>query len=183
MSQNTSHSVMSQRIEAKRARDRAYYLRHKEKIKAQARERWKADPNARAKDKIARNKRREAIRVYDRMRSKRDKAKKTIVLKRWLAENPERAKALAVARSSARRARIRNAIGTWSASDVDRMLVAQKGRCWWCSKRIGKDRHVDHRFPISKNGTNDPSNLVLSCPQCNRAKSAKMPWKFAGRLL
>lgn len=34
---------------------------------------------------------------------------------------------------------------------------------------------VDHINPISKGGKDQPSNLRLLCPTCNRKKSAKRP--------
>lgn len=148
---------------------------------AKTRARWAADPEAQQKDRARREPRREEIRAYDRMRAKRDREKKKIIIDRWHANNPQRSRALAISRSATRRAREKNIGGKWTADDVDRMMRGQKGRCWWCSKKLGAF-HVDHRIPVAKDGTNDPSNLVLSCPPCNRSKSAKLPQEFAGRL-
>lgn len=32
---------------------------------------------------------------------------------------------------------------------------------------------IDHKIPVSKGGTNDPENLLISCAQCNNRKSAR----------
>ncbi len=66
--------------------------------------------------------------------------------------------------------------------DIVRMLDQQQSRCWWCKKPILKAYHADHRIPLAKGGSNDPSNIVLACPKCNFSKGAKLPEEFAGRL-
>jgi len=92
-----------------------------------------------------------------------------------------------------RRARKLAADGEYSASDIQLQFKAQGGRCWWCGKklkltvkhntrtRIGYD--VDHRIPLTKGGSNDPSNLVLACPSCNSSKRDRLPSEWIGRLL
>jgi 5-methylcytosine-specific restriction endonuclease McrA len=39
--------------------------------------------------------------------------------------------------------------------------------CHWCGK---PGNTVDHLMPISRGGTNDPSNLVSACAHCNEAR-------------
>lgn len=63
----------------------------------------------------------------------------------------------------------------------------QKGRCAYCRDRLTPgDIHIDHIHPRSLGGTNDRSNLQLTCSTCNMAKHAKPPEVYAreiGRLL
>lgn len=61
----------------------------------------------------------------------------------------------------------------------------QRGKCYWCGALLDSSYHLDHVIPISRGGTNDPSNLVLACPPCNLSKSDKLPheWAKSGRLL
>ncbi len=86
-----------------------------------------------------------------------------------------------------RRARLRNAAGNWTQSDIRSQVVAQtdkKGRlhCWWCSKVIEK-YHIDHRIPLARGGSNKPDNLCLACEHCNTSKGAKLPHEWTNRLL
>lgn len=75
--------------------------------------------------------------------------------------------------------------GTHTASDIQKQYTNQKGRCYYCHAKVGKVYEVDHVIPLSRGGTNDPSNLVIACPPCNAKKYNKLPheWREGGRLL
>lgn len=83
-----------------------------------------------------------------------------------------------------RRARVLNASGRLTAADLRIMLKTQRGRCWYCGA-IFQDSHyhADHRIPLSRGGSNDPSNIVLACPTCNLSKGTKLPHEWSDRLL
>jgi 5-methylcytosine-specific restriction endonuclease McrA len=97
-------------------------------------------------------------------------------------QTPERREFLRISACN-RRARKRAAEGSFTKGDVALMLKNQKGRCWYCQKDISVGYHVDHRVPLSRGGTNWPSNLVLACPHCNLSKHDKLPHEWNGRLL
>lgn len=54
------------------------------------------------------------------------------------------------------------------------------GKCWYCGCELQKGWHVDHFFPIRRNGdgtclnpeNDNDDNKVPSCPQCNMMKSS-----------
>lgn len=148
-----------------------------------ARIRWANSPTARAQDKAARDARRESIRAYDRMRAKRDRAKKRRQIDAWIEKNRPRVRETMRAVQQRRRARLRDARGVWTAEDLSRALAAQKSRCWWCGVKLGETYHADHRFALADGGSNEPGNIVVSCAPCNQSKGVKTPWAFAGRLL
>ena len=46
-------------------------------------------------------------------------------------------------------------------------------KCQWCGKSPDQDKvlQVDHIDPVSKGGTNEITNLITSCKDCNSGKS------------
>lgn len=60
---------------------------------------------------------------------------------------------------------------------VTRLALFERdhGICHICHKPADfDDFHIDHMFPLAAGGTNDPSNLAVSHPTCNRRKHAKV---------
>ena len=63
-------------------------------------------------------------------------------------------------------------------------LARRRGwRCHWCKCLTTKRRHrptsatVDHLVPLSRGGTNSPSNVVVACLTCNLARGAQITVK------
>jgi 5-methylcytosine-specific restriction endonuclease McrA len=100
-------------------------------------------------------------------------------LRAWKRANPERQ----VAYERNRRARKSGNGGTHTTEDIQAQYDRQKGKCFYCGKKVGKKYHVDHVVPLAKGGSNGPENLVVSCPWCNQSKKDKHPMDFCGRLL
>ena len=99
-------------------------------------------------------------------------------VKQWRKNNPEAVRASL----AARRARKRNAPGTYTAADIQRIGDTQKWRCGWCAIPCKHDYHVDHVVSLAKGGSNWPRNLLISCAPCNAKKNAADPLDFARRL-
>lgn len=120
-------------------------------------------------------------RLLDRKKAYRlanqDKIKEQ--LREWRRGNPERVRF----HTRLRKAKIRGAKGTFTQSDIDLIYKNQKGRCWWCNKKIKGTPHMDHRIPVSRGGSNNPSNIVLACAFCNQSKHDKLPHEWSDRLL
>lgn len=60
-------------------------------------------------------------------------------------------------------------------TDYEKKTVYAKcnGKCCICGKKIDfLDMTIDHKIPLSKGGTNEMSNLQLSCEPCNRIKNS-----------
>jgi 5-methylcytosine-specific restriction endonuclease McrA len=96
----------------------------------------------------------------------------------WRKENPTKAQA----QWRRNRARRVGAEGRHTWEDVASKYQAQDGRCWWCNCKVGDSYAVDHVIPVSRGGSDNPENIVITCPNCNRRKHAKLPHKFIGRL-
>lgn len=99
--------------------------------------------------------------------------------RKWRANNPDKVKA----KHRRRWIRAKGAEGKHTADDINLQYASQGGRCWWCGHVVGDVYDVDHRIPLSRGGTDDPENLVISCRSCNRKKGAKLPHEWNGRLL
>ena len=104
-----------------------------------------------------------------------NKAAHRALVKAWGKRNPDALRAM----SHKRRCAERNAEGSFSAADIQKIFESQFGMCTGCVNALqseGKEKyHVDHIMPIALGGSNWPSNLQLLCPGCNLTKSAKHP--------
>ena len=125
----------------------------------------------------ARNKERKAAekRAYRAAHPERENETK----RRWYKNNPD------VARVAQMRKRLRRRkleVGTVTSSAIAKLVMLQKGKCYWCHGPYGKF-HVDHVWPLSKGGAHNDGNIVLSCVKCNLSKRDKLPSEFAGILL
>lgn len=143
----------------------------------------KEHPEQRAEyDKEYRETHREKKREHDRKsKAKRRPFREQIMRdywRQWRENNPIKVRAK-MAKALAKR---RNAEGEYTADDIMLQYKSQNGKCWWCGKKLRK-YHIDHRIPVSREGTHYPGNIVISCPHCNLTKNNKMPWEWIGRLL
>jgi 5-methylcytosine-specific restriction endonuclease McrA len=73
--------------------------------------------------------------------------------------------------------------GEFTAEELKIVYNQQAGRCWYCSQEVGDTWHTDHRVPLSRGGSNEIGNIVITCPQCNLSKGRKLPHEWNGRLL
>jgi 5-methylcytosine-specific restriction endonuclease McrA len=90
-------------------------------------------------------------------------------LEKWRINNPDFLRAS----RARRRARVRNAEGRYTASDLQEIFQRQHGCCIYCRKELGAKYHADHIVALARGGSNWPSNIQLLCPSCNCAKGAK----------
>lgn len=50
--------------------------------------------------------------------------------------------------------------------------------CEFCETSLGEDYHLEHLVPLSRNGTNETTNLGISCSGCNLTKLSKTVEEF-----
>jgi len=74
----------------------------------------------------------------------------------------------------------RRTSGILTYKDIIYIYERDNYSCHYCSKKelSGLDLNIDHYIPISKGGTNELNNLVVSCHSCNSKKKSKMPEEF-----
>jgi 5-methylcytosine-specific restriction endonuclease McrA len=99
--------------------------------------------------------------------------------KLYVERHPERVKAS----SQNQRAKRKQIIGEYTGQDLLTLFKGQGGNCWWCGCKIKGKFEVDHRIPLSRGGTNELGNIVVSCFGCNRSKYNRLPSEWIGRLL
>jgi HNH endonuclease len=141
-----------------------------------------AKQNARVLDYYWRNA--EAIRpvAAKRERDKRAAKKAGTYIFRPLGYaklSPEEKRLQNIRFAALRRARLRNASGSFTEEDVERLYNLQHGKCAFCLKLLGDDVHLDHYVPLARDGSNDPSNLRLLHEKCNLTKADKHPIEHA----
>jgi 5-methylcytosine-specific restriction endonuclease McrA len=74
------------------------------------------------------------------------------------------------------RARKIQAEGNYTAQDMRDQYDRQQGKCYWCSIELNGKYNGDHVIPLSKGGSNWPSNLVCTCESCNKSKQDRVPF-------
>lgn len=63
-------------------------------------------------------------------------------------------------------------------SVLSRAWYNQRGRCAYTGRRLDRTAQVDHKTPVSRGGTNDPSNLHWVCADANSVKNNKTHEEF-----
>lgn len=72
------------------------------------------------------------------------------------------------------RAKKYKADGGFTTRTIKNLYVRQRGKCAICSDYLFGKFETDHIIPLSKSGTNEPENIQLVCPKCNKEKSNKI---------
>ena len=62
------------------------------------------------------------------------------------------------------------------------LFRAQKGKCFYCG-RTNRIRYleIDHKYPLSRGGSNEIDNLQLLCTPCNMRKGIQSDGEFRRR--
>lgn len=84
------------------------------------------------------------------------------------------------AKSNNRRARQKSANGRFTAKDWNSRLDYYGGSCIYCGS--SEQIEVEHRIPLSRGGTNWPSNLAPACKSCNCKKGTKTEFEFKSQI-
>lgn len=143
--------------EAIKARSKNYRDTHKEEL-AQYHARYKQQN----KDKVARRHKK-----YQQANATKIQEYK----KGWRKSNRDKV----YASLQNRRAMKKSAEGTHTADDTNLLWEQQGGCCAYCGCELTLEyRHLDHVIPLSRGGSNWPSNLAWACPPCNLSKNDKL---------
>lgn len=168
---------------------RDYYRRNRDSILAKAADRYAADASyskayyrtnaevVKARTKARRLAKPDEVRATNQAWYAANKAVVVDRVREWNAANPEATRS----RGRNYRARVNGAEGSHTGDDIKDLFVKQRGRCVYCDVKLGTGYHVDHIVALSRGGSNWPSNLQLTCSNCNIRKRATDPIEFARR--
>jgi 5-methylcytosine-specific restriction endonuclease McrA len=187
----------SQYAPRRRQLDRERYAANRESVLAAKRQQYAADPTFaerfrarnRASYKRNQDRRRESHRRYyvehgDELRARqRERSRQKYAAnpraaldyyKQWRLQNLERARAYVRVSGNKRRAAAAGAHFTFK--EWEELLGSHDGRCAYCgsTERI----EADHRIPLCRGGSNEISNILPACRQCNRRKHRKTEEEF-----
>jgi len=161
--------------------NRKYYLAHREKAKAYARQ-WFQGNRRKAYDSRVRYLAEhpdcvEKIKEYDRQRYLKFREEIKDRVSQWNKANPRKRK-IYLAQSDGKRRAAKNKVPLSNAKGIKEWFLSwqnkKRVKCYWCLKTfLGKTCHPDHIVPLSKGGAHSLSNLCISCPTCNFSKQAR----------
>ncbi len=121
----------------------------------------------RLKKSIQKEKNKEAVRL-----------RKNLKMREWRRKNPT----ISLEQSAAKRARRKNAtLGDRSKIRDFYKLVrfSVEIKCFYCEKEVEKrDRHIDHKVPLSRGGFHSIDNLCCACSSCNMKKHTMTDKQF-----
>lgn len=78
-------------------------------------------------------------------------------------------------KSLIRNKRLKSNGGAHTKQEILELFEVQQGRCYYCGISLGDDNsrakyHIDHYISVLNGGSNDVTNIVLSCQDCNLDK-------------
>jgi 5-methylcytosine-specific restriction endonuclease McrA len=155
-----------------RARVRAYYRCHKEKVLEYQRRYYQLN--------------KERIKSENRKYHWAHKAIENNRTKLWHQNHPERSRALkSFAKAKRRALEYGSRTNTYQVREF--MLATKQKKfvqCHWCQKTIpGMEVYFDHVIPLRRGGPHTAENLCACCKSCNSRKKDKMPsaWNVDGQ--
>ena len=96
----------------------------------------------------------------------------------WREANKEQANVHARISASHRRARKREAIGSHTFDELWAMAESQNWVCAYCEAPLFGEFQADHMTPLCRGGSNDWSNIAITCISCNATKRHRTAEEF-----
>jgi 5-methylcytosine-specific restriction endonuclease McrA len=94
--------------------------------------------------------------------------------RQWVRDNPDKVRASNHRRLAQKRA----AEGCFTPADTHEIRERQQDCCAACAVPLQGGGEIDHVVPLSRGGTNWPSNLQWLCRFCNRSKGPRTMDEF-----
>lgn len=131
--------------------------------------------NNKAKERHAkyREENREEIRKKNKIHRSNNIQKRREDNKKWRSQSKDKIKAIRIRR----RKNLLKANGTLDKEKIKERFKYYENKCYYC-KQSSNNLQMDHRIPLSRGGSNWPSNIVPSCLKCNSTKGSKTEKEF-----
>ncbi len=117
---------------------------------------------------------RDEICLYDRINARErykdpiKRARKQVRMRNWFAANPEKREEYAKSK------KIR-AASNKNPLTQEWVQILLKDPCFYCGNSC---ESIDHVTPVSRNGTDDVTNIMGVCKECNSSKKDKNLFEF-----
>lgn len=103
-----------------------------------------------------------------------NKEREKFTKKIWCAANLDRVRKQGRLQANRRRVRLEANIGECSTTQMLARIEYHGWLCRYCKQGLDiKTVTIDHLIPVSRNGSNWPSNMVPACKSCNSRKHKK----------
>ena len=93
----------------------------------------------------------------------------------WNERHPDKRKAIQLCANALRNAATKDGV---KPRALRAWLDQQKLTCFYCQTDCQSAYEIDHFQPLARGGRHEIDNLRMSCPSCNRRKSARCPHEF-----
>ncbi len=151
---------------------------NKERLQAKSKAAYAADPQKNKDANTAwRKANPEKRRESNKASRERHKEQRRLDSIEWARNNPEANKAIKQAYVGRRR----EAEGSFTSGQFQKVIAFQKGLCFYCGEPGGLI--TEHVVPLSREGTNWIANIVASCVSCNGKKGTKTLEEFRPDLM
>ena len=107
-------------------------------------------------------------------------------VRKWKKSHPERVKEWARIYSHNRRSLVGNLTLQTIQEVYDKNIIANGGvlKCIYCNRELTKkEATLEHKYPVSRGGTNEKENLAIACLHCNDSKGSKTEEDFRNYLI
>jgi 5-methylcytosine-specific restriction endonuclease McrA len=162
-------------VERARETKRVYHIAHREEITKRVREWQDANPE-KVRENEATRRKRDPDRIKQWCQNNKERHSQNI--KKWIDTHPTEVKVI----QHRRRARKKGNGGSFTADEINGLFEKQEGFCFYCGELLyasfNRNLHIEHKIPLSRGGTSDISNIVLSCAKCNHSKGTKTDEEF-----
>ena len=119
---------------------------------------------------------REQIAAYSRQYRQDNAEHVHVGLQKYRQEHPDKYRVY----NHNRHARIHGNGGSHTVEEEYELFEWQEGRCHYCGDflYLNLPYHIDHKIPTSRGGSNDITNIAITCPDCNLSKHNKTEEEF-----